>query len=130
MAFVGDNAIDVETSTLVDAATTITTELNTISQVIDTVTKAGNDAVAACGGEGTAVGGALKTNLVEIDKTAFNTVSASLTDLAAALSKVANEYDAEEAELLRVIQAHSPSSVGSVGGGGGTGAGVSSAAVM
>lgn len=106
--------INVSTETLNQGATDIKTCLNALTEAINNTKASGEGAIAAVGGTGTKLGGAINNKLVAIDEAQFKKAVESLNSLAEALSKTSNEYDSEENELLKAVESHVPDSMGDI----------------
>lgn len=111
-----NNNINVETSTLTQAAADINSTLQELEGILAQIKSAGSEALTAVGGDGTKVGGALKAAMLDVDEAEFKKQANSLSTMATGVSKAGSEYDAEEAEIMKKIQ--SRTGQGGAGGGG------------
>ena len=113
-----NNNINVETSTLTQAAADINSTLQELEGILAQIKSAGSEALTAVGGDGTKVGGALKGAMLDVDEAEFKKQANSLSTMATGVSKAGSEYDAEEAEIMKKIQSRTGQGGGGTGGGG------------
>ena len=131
MTFVGadvgggavNNDINVETSAIIEAKGKIDAAIAEMADILKEMNTTAGNAITAVGGEGTDVGGALKSAMADVDASEFEKIANSLSAMAGAATKSATTYDDEEAEIMSKIK----SRLGQGGGtpnGGGSGLGV------
>lgn len=111
-------AINVNFTELSNLASQIDGSLQDLTDANGKASTAGDNAVAAAGGDATAVGAAIRAAIQEDTNNEFGSALKVLSEMTAAMRTVSNTYSNENDELLRNIK-----TIASRGGGGDSGLG-------
>ena len=98
-----NNNINVEIGDLGTAISTISSELETIDEIIKDAKAAGDAAINALGGEGTPAGGAVKSKMITINDEEFEKTSKSINNFFESLGNVQKTYTEAENEFVDMI---------------------------
>ncbi len=110
-------AINVNYTDLTSLANSIDNNLTDMNAANQEASAAGDAAVAAAGGDGTAVGAAIRSAIQEDTANEFSQALQVISEMTLAMRSVSNTYSAENDELLSKIK--TIASRNSSGGGGG-----------
>ena len=103
-----NNDINVEISSLRQAANTILQNLEEIHKDLDKAKTAGNNALNALGGSGTPAGGAVNNKMITINTEEFEKTETSIKNFLESITNVSNTYQSAEDDFVSAINSYDP----------------------
>jgi hypothetical protein len=97
-------AIKVDFATLQAKVSGLQSKIDTLMEIEKNANLAGDEAVSAAGGNGTAVGAAIAGSLQSVTAGQLSQIKTVIANMQEAIGKVANIYKTEEEDFVRAIQ--------------------------
>lgn len=103
-----NNDINVEISSLKQAANTILENMEEIHKDLEKAKTAGDNALNALGGAGTPAGGAFNNKMIAINIEEFEKTETSIKNFLESITNVSNTYQSAEDDLVSAINSYDP----------------------